>query len=83
MSEEIKGTRQEGILFTIDCLKNHKFNFDYCLDQLIEEATNLQTQLQQKENIIKEVREWAKKLKYETLWQSTREELLKILDKGE
>lgn len=30
---------------------------------------------------IKEVREWSKKLKYETLWQTTREELEEILDK--
>ncbi len=42
---------------------------------------NLQQESQQKENIIKEVREWSKKLKYETLWQTTREELEEILDK--
>ena len=34
--------KQEGILFTIDCLKSHKFNFDYCLDELINYVINLQ-----------------------------------------
>lgn len=78
MSEEIKETRQEGILFTIDCLKDHKYNFDYCLDELIEETTNLQTQLQQKENIIKEVREY---IDSHYLLPNDKG-LLEILDKG-
>ena len=41
----------------------------------------LKSQLQQKENIIKEVREWEKKLQYETINNSVRKELLEILDK--
>ena len=41
----------------------------------------LNNQLQQKENIIKEVKEWSKKLQYETINASTRRELLEILDK--
>lgn len=35
--------KQEGILFTIDCLNSHKDNFDYNLEELIKEAKKLQS----------------------------------------
>lgn len=35
--------KQEGILFTIDCLNSHKYNFDYNLEELIKEAKQLQS----------------------------------------
>lgn len=45
--------KQEGILFTIDCLNSHKYNFDYNLEELIKEAKQLQSNW----NIL---REWLK-----------------------
>ena len=35
--------KQEGILFTIDCLNSHKYNFDYNLEELIKETKKLQS----------------------------------------
>ena len=39
----MKNDKQEGILFTIDCLNNQKYNFDYNLEYLIKEARQLQS----------------------------------------
>lgn len=41
--KKIEQEEQEGILFTIDCLNNHKYNFDYNLEELIKEAKKLQS----------------------------------------
>ena len=30
--------KEKNILFNIDCVKNHKENFDYCLEELIKDA---------------------------------------------
>ena len=35
--------KQEEILFIIDCLNGHKYNFDYNLEELIKEAKKLQS----------------------------------------
>lgn len=40
---ECDETKQEGILFTIDCLKSHAYNFDYCINDLIKQAEQLQS----------------------------------------
>ena len=46
----------EGILFTIDCLNSHKYNFDYNLEELIKEAKQLQSNWNS-------LREWLTQLK--------------------
>lgn len=67
------------------------FNNGYCcdLDELKEIANKMIDQLQQKENTIKEVREYIKDIKdnyfkrYDDEVYKMCEELLEILDKGE
>ena len=51
--------KQEGILFTIDCLNNQKYNFDYNLEVLIKEAKQLQSNWNS-------LREWLEKQKHDT-----------------
>lgn len=59
MNEEINidelPTRQEGILFTIDCLNSHKYNFDYCLEELIKESKQLQQELSTTNDKLKKI----------------------------
>ncbi len=51
---------------------------------LLDLITNLQNQLQQKENIINEVREYANNIKFETKREEKiQDDILEILDKGE
>lgn len=38
--------KEKNILFNIGCVKNHKENFDYCLEELIKDATSLQEELE-------------------------------------
>ena len=76
MKEEINidelPTRQEGILFTIDCLNNHKYNFDYCLEELIKEAKQLQSNwnslrrwLQEQNNFLEGIPTFTKEIERE------------------
>ena len=44
----------EDIKFNVGCLKSHKFNFDYCLDELLNNFDYLQKQLEVYKNVIKE-----------------------------
>lgn len=39
MTNEIK---EDDTSYLIDCLKSHKINFDYCLNELLDYITNLQ-----------------------------------------
>ena len=34
-------TKQEDVLYLISCLNHHKYNFDYCLGELIKEVKQL------------------------------------------
>lgn len=77
--KQFKSILKQGISRNTDVLLGCEF-LEKLLN-IINDYENTKNQLQQKENIIKEVREWSKKLKYETLWQTTREELEEILDK--
>ena len=45
--------KKEGILFTIDCLNSHKYNFDYNLEELIKEAKQLQSNWNSLRELIK------------------------------
>jgi predicted nuclease with TOPRIM domain len=48
--------RQEGILFTIDCLNSHKYNFDYNLEELVKEAKKLQSNWNSLREYVKEMK---------------------------
>ena len=91
MSEEIKNIIAE-VELTLDITVKPMVLFQrQHIKQLLDLITNLQTQLQQKENIIKEVRECINKklninsgyVDYDFGTELLRQELLEILDKAE
>ena len=47
MTNEIK---EDDILCLIECLKSHKINFDYCLNELLDYITNLQEKYEEADN---------------------------------
>lgn len=57
----------EDIKFNVGCLKSHKFNFDYCLDELLNNFDYLQKQLEVYENMRKEAIEYVKEFTFEPL----------------
>ena len=48
MANEIK---EDDTSYLIDCLKSHKINFDYCLNELLDYITNLQEEIKEWEYI--------------------------------
>ncbi len=51
----------------IECLKIHKENFDYCLEELIRESEEKGKEIERLNNIIKEIR---KQLDYLEIYSS-------------
>jgi hypothetical protein len=51
MTNEIK---EDDTSYLIDCLKSHKINFDYCLNELLDYITNLQQRIDKATNYILE-----------------------------
>ena len=42
--------KEDDILCLIECLKSHKINFDYCLNELLDYITNLQEKYEEADN---------------------------------
>lgn len=73
--------KQEGILFTIDCLNHQKYNFDYNLEVLIEEAKELQQENKQLKKQKDDVTQYIKKHEKDgDLWSvKVTDDLLRML----
>ena len=83
MSEEIKINKYNKSISFIH--NNIAFSQFGVADEILDLITDLQNQLQQKENIIKEVREYInwRLEEHQDMYKYQMEELLEILDKGE
>ena len=76
------------IKYNVDCLKSHKFNFDYCLDELLSNFDYLQKQLEAYENMRKEAIELIENVNVSITeylhgfgYENRKNDLLKILNK--
>lgn len=65
----------------IECLKIHKENFDYCLEELIRESEEKDKEIKRLNNIIKEIRRQLDYLETYSSKEDVFEDMKRRLDK--